>query len=205
MRLTKYPQSCLVLEKDGARIVIDPGKIAMNAYSLDDFGDVQAVLYTHRHPDHFDERQVEELLERDVLLFGNADVCGLLGQENATQVTEGQAFQIAGFQVTPRYLPHVPLVDGSPGPPNNGYIIDGILFHPGDGIELPGLKVDALAVPIAGPSISFRDAYRFAASVGAHTVVPMHYDTFLADPEQFGHFSDIATVVVLGPGESVEL
>lgn len=202
MKLTKYPQSCLALEKDGARIVIDPGKLAMDAYTLDDLGDVQAVLYTHRHPDHFDERQVEELINRGVQLFANADVCGLIGQGNATEVADGQTMQIAGFQVTPRHLPHVPLVDGSPGPPNNGYVIDDILFHPGDGIELPGLSIDALAVPIAGPSISFRDAYRFVESVGAKIALPIHYDSFIADPARFAKFCDVAEVVVLDHGES---
>ncbi len=205
MKLTKYPQSCLVLEKDGARIVIDPGNRAMNAYALDDFGDLQAVLYTHRHPDHFDERQIDELLERGVQLYANADVCDLIGSENATQLADGQTVDIAGFQITPRDLPHVPLVDGSPGPPNTGYIIDGFLFHPGDGIELRGLRVDALAVPIAGPSISFRDAYRFLESVGAKTALPIHYDTFIADPTRFADFCDIAEVVILDHGESTTL
>ncbi|MFN2555495.1 MAG: MBL fold metallo-hydrolase [Nitriliruptorales bacterium] len=205
MKLTKYPQSCLLLEKDGARIVIDPGNRAMNAYTLDDFGDLEAVLYTHRHPDHFDDRQVEELLERGVELFGNADVCGLIGREHATELTDGQTLEIAGFDVTVRDLPHVPLVDGSAGPPNSGYVIDGFLFHPGDGIELSGLTVDALAVPIAGPSISFRDAYRFIESVGAKTALPIHYDTFIADPARFADFCDIAEVVILDHGETTTL
>lgn len=203
MRVTKYPQSCLVLEKGDGRIVIDPGTVAMDRHDLDEFGDVQAVLYTHRHYDHFDERYVEPLLERGVALYGNADMCSLV--EAMHEVSDGQSLEVAGFHVEARDLPHVPMVDGSAGPPNTGFLVDGRLFHPGDGIELEGLRAQALALPITGPSISFRDAYVFTERTGADVVVPIHYDVFIADPEMFAKYCDIAEVVTLKPGESYEL
>jgi L-ascorbate metabolism protein UlaG (beta-lactamase superfamily) len=204
MKVTKYPQSCLVLEKGSARILLDPGTVATNAYALEDFGDVGAVLYTHRHADHFDDQQVTPLLERGVRLYGNADVCSLIGSD-ATEVRDGEELEIAGFQVTPRDLPHCPMVDGSEGPPNTGFVFDGRLFHPGDGINLAGLSAELLALPIAGPSISFREAYAFVQQTGARTVVPIHYDVFLGDPETFAQSCDVAEVVVLRDGESAEL
>jgi L-ascorbate metabolism protein UlaG (beta-lactamase superfamily) len=112
---------------------------------------------------------------------------------------------IAGFEVLPRDLPHVVMIDGSPGPPNTGFILDGALFHPGDGIAIDGLRVDALALPIAGPSLRFRDAYRFVEQLGARRAVPMHYDLFIADPKLFASRCDIAEVIVLGPGESTDV
>ena len=204
MEVTKYPQSCLVLSDGDARICIDPGNVALDRHPLDELGDLQAVLYTHRHADHVDERAVDTLLERGVELYANADVCDLLGGR-ATEVTDGQTLTVAGFEVTARDLPHVPMVDGSPGPPNTGFVIDGALFHPGDAVELPGLQVRALAVPIAGPSISFREAYAFVQAVGAERVIPIHYDYFIADPDHFARVCDLAEVVVLGAGETVTL
>lgn len=204
MRVTKYPQSCMVLEKDG-RIAIDIGKLATDAYSLDDLGELQAVFYTHRHPDHFDPDKVEELLERGVALYGNADVCQVIGEDNAIPILDGQTVEVCGFTLTARDLPHVPMVDGSAGPPNTGLLIDDFLFHPGDGIRLPGLTANTLAVPIAGPSISFRDAYRFVESVGAKTAIPMHYDVFIAKPEMFAERCDIAEVIVMNHGETISL
>lgn len=205
MRVTKYPQSCLVVENDaGGRLLVDPGDFAMDAYTIDDFGHIDAVLYTHRHPDHFDERHVDALLERGITLHGNEDVAGLIGDE-AQVVHDGEPFEAAGSSITPRDLPHVELVDGSPGPPNTGYVIDEQLFHPGDGISLPGLSIERLALPIAGPSISFRRAHRFIEEIGASKVVPMHFDMFCADPELFDSFCEIAEVVILEPGESAEL
>jgi L-ascorbate metabolism protein UlaG (beta-lactamase superfamily) len=203
MRLTKFPQSCLVIEKGGARLAIDPGSITMDRHEIDELGHLDAVLYTHRHHDHFDERYVDALLDTGARLYGNADVCTLV--EDMHQVSDGEPIEVGGLEILPHDLPHVPMVNGSAGPPNTGYLVDGELFHPGDGMDLPGLRARILAVPIAGPSISFRDAYIFVQRSSATMAVPMHYDFFLADPEQFGGFCDIADVVVLGPGESAEL
>lgn len=205
MKVTKYPQSCLLLEKDGGRILIDPGNFALDAYQLDDFGEIDAVFYTHRHADHFDTRLLDPLREREVTLVANPDVAGLLGEEKVTEVRGGDRVDVAGFEVAARELPHVPMVNGSPGPPNTGYVVDGAFFHPGDGMDITGLTVAAAGTPIAGPSISFRDAYRFVETLGARLAVPMHYDMFIADPELFARFCDVADVAVLDRGESVDV
>lgn len=204
MKITKYPQSCIVVEQADRRILIDPGNFAVDAYDVDDFGALDAVLYTHRHADHCDPRVLDALRERGITLYGNADVCELLG-EPAVTVTDGKAFMVGDVEVVPRDLPHVEMVDGSPGPPNTGFLVGATLFHPGDGIELGGLAVEALALPIAGPSISFRRAYRFVEETGAATVVPIHYDFFIADPALFAGYCDLAEVVVLGDGETASL
>lgn len=202
MKVTKYPQSCLVVESDG-RILIDPGFPAMDATPVDAFGTVDAVLVTHRHADHVDRRAIDPLRDRGVPVYGNADVAALLG-DPVTVVTDGAALQVAGFEVVPRDLAHQELVDGSPGPPNTGFLLDGRLFHPGDGLALPGLRADVLAVPIAGPSTSFRDAHRFLETTGATRAVPVHYDVFIADPDLFADKCTIADVIVLAAGESAE-
>lgn len=204
MRITKYPQSCMVIEGSDGRVLIDPGDVAMDAYRFDDFGLIDAVLFTHRHLDHFDPRAIDAIAERELPVYANADVCGLIDGP-ATAVTDGQAFKAAGFEVVPRDMPHVIMVDGSAGPPNTGFVFDGRLLHPGDSMQVNGIRVDALAVPITGPSVSFRDAYVAVESTGSSTAIPIHYDKFLANPQLFKHFCDLASVIVLGHGESVDL
>lgn len=205
MQVTKYPQSCLVVEVGGRRLLIDPGVFVTASYAPDDLGEIDAVLYTHRHPDHVDTDLAATLRERGVELFGNADVCDLLGHAGVTEVRDGVPFDAAGVEVVPHDLEHVELVDGAPGPPNTGFLVDGALFHPGDGIEITGLGARALAAPISGPSISFRDAYRLVEAVGARTVVPIHYDLFTADPRHFAQVCDVAEVVPLADGEATAM
>jgi L-ascorbate metabolism protein UlaG (beta-lactamase superfamily) len=204
MRIVKYPQSCMVLEGSDGRVLIDPGDVAMDAYQFDDFGPIDAVLFTHRHADHFDPRAVDAILERQLPVYANADVCGLIADHPAT-VTDGQAFKAAGFEIVPHDMPHVTMVNGSAGPPNTGFVFDGRLLHPGDSMQVAGLRVDALAVPITGPSVSFRDAYVAVETTGSSTAIPIHYDKFLANPQLFEHFCDLASVVVLGHGESADV
>lgn len=204
MRLTKYPQSCLLIEEpDGGRVLVDPGRFVAEAYDLDDLGEVDAVCYTHRHFDHLDEGWAKSLLDDHVPVYANADVAAHLDAEDAvTVVADGDDFRAGGFEVTVHHLPHVPMVDGSAGPPNLGFVFAGGLLHPGDSVTVGGIAVDTLATPIAGPSISYRDAYAMLRQTGARTSIPVHYDLFLADPDLFADFCDVAEVVVLGHGES---
>jgi L-ascorbate metabolism protein UlaG (beta-lactamase superfamily) len=205
MKVTKYPQSCFVVEKGpDQRLIIDPGSVALAQYKFRDFGPVHAVLYTHQHPDHFESSIVDELLGQGLPLYGNADVAQLIGPK-AQQVENGVTFHAAGFEITPHDLPHCRMRDGSEGPPNTGFLIDGTFFHSGDGIELSGLTARQVALPIAGPTIDFDNAAQFARSLQAEIVIPMHYDVFTVDPHEFAkHFTD-ARVVVLDNGQSTEI
>jgi L-ascorbate metabolism protein UlaG (beta-lactamase superfamily) len=205
VKVTKYPQSCLVVEADnGARLLLDPGLHVVGRRQLDELGSIDAVLYTHEHPDHFDERWVGPLLDRGVPLHTNAEVCAMIG-DGATTVAGGTTFEAAGVPVAAYDLPHMPLVDGRPGPPNLGYLVDGRLLHPGDATDLGGLTAEVLATPIAGPSCSVRDAYVMVERAGARVALPIHYDNFLEDPALFAVNCDLAEVMVLDEGETIEL
>jgi L-ascorbate metabolism protein UlaG (beta-lactamase superfamily) len=205
VRITKYPQSCLVVEADnGARLLVDAGFHITRGRGLDELGSIDAALYTHEHPDHFDEAWVGPLLERGVPVFANAEVCAMIG-DGATQVDAGATFQAAEVPVAAYDLPHMPMVDGRPGPPNLGFLIDGRLLHPGDAKDLRDVRAEVLATPIAGPSCSARDAFLMVEAAGARVSIPVHYDHFLADPAIFAAQCTIAEVIVLGDGESTEL
>ncbi|HSW81118.1 MAG TPA: MBL fold metallo-hydrolase [Candidatus Saccharimonas sp.] len=208
MKVTRYPQSCLLLEKDGHKIVIDPGVHFLRLHNIEELKGVEAALLTHRHADHYDASITQTLQAQGAAIYANADTAKLVG-EGCTVVNDGDALTIAGFAVEPRELPHCPMVNGKPGPQNTGYIIDGAFFHPGDGKELAGLHVNAMALPIAGPSISPEDAYNFAVQLGVKIAIPVHYDVFVADPNVIARaFADNGApfeLRVLADGESTEI
>ncbi len=210
MKVTRFPQSCIMIEKENHKIVIDPGVQFLDSHKVEELDDVEAVLYTHQHSDHYDESIARRLLDRGARIFANGSTARLIGAEKVTVMNDGDGFTIGSFEIIARELPHCPMVDGSEGPQNTGYVIDGIFFHPGDGRELEGLTVDNLALPIVGPDISIRDAVDFAKQVKAKVAIPIHYTAIPADPHVFAAYAGkgreaLFEVRVLADGESTEL
>lgn len=206
MRVTKHLQSALVLAQDDrGRVAVDLGVRPEGSYDLDAIGPLDALLFTHRHGDHMDIVVVDAALDRGIEVCGNADVAAALGDRPVTRLADGTTTAVAGWSVAAHDLPHVVMVDGSPGPQNTGLVFDGRLFHPGDGLDVDGIAVDVLALPIAGPSISFHDAWCMVQRLAPRTVVPIHHDFFVADPAMFASRCDLAEVVVLARGETAEL
>lgn len=209
MKITRYPQSCILIEKEGQKIVIDPGSPFLQTHQATELKDVAAVLYTHQHPDHYEPSIADTLYQGGTAIYANAATAKLIGEEKCTVVQDGDSFAVAGFDITARELPHCLLPDGSAGPQNTGYVVSGIFFHPGDGKELAGLQVAAMALPVVGPDISLKEAFVFAQQLGVKLAIPIHYDLMGADMNTYQRFAAASNLPfefkVLADGESVEV
>ncbi|HUC20151.1 MAG TPA: MBL fold metallo-hydrolase, partial [Candidatus Polarisedimenticolaceae bacterium] len=144
MKITKYPQSCLKLEHNNRALLFDLGTLATAAYSLNDLGDFDAVLFTHRHPDHFDVRILPELLGRGITCYGNADVGQAAGNLAIEVIEDGEELVIADFKIKTCHLEHCLMVGGSSGVPNTGYLINDSVLIPGDSVVDPGFTCNVL-------------------------------------------------------------
>jgi L-ascorbate metabolism protein UlaG (beta-lactamase superfamily) len=208
MKITKYPQSCLLVESDTVRILIDPGSFVAEEYHADQFGKIDAVLITHEHADHVHEQLVAALKVGSTRIVANNSTAALLDNIVTDIVNDGDVLEIGGVQVIARELPHVAMIDGSAGPQNTGYVIGGVLFHPGDGVKVEGVHVPVGAVPVAGPDLSPRDAFDLATSIGCKVMIPIHFDYFLENPdiiaEQVAARGNPFKVVVLKNGDSYD-
>lgn len=213
MIIKKYPQSHLLITGESTKIIIDPGNITFqNDYKVEEFQGMDGYLITHQHADHMDPDKIKGILDRGQgTVYGNADVVRKLKELGVDAVTvyDRQSFKVGEFEITPYDLAHCKMVDGSDGPPNTGYLIDGVLFHPGDGDKAPEQLIsENVALPIAGPSITYDGALKFAQDLKAKVVIPIHFDSrFPAEPEQFNRlaYKNGIEVRVLKWGEKTEI
>lgn len=208
MKITKYPQSCLLIESNNTRIIIDPGSFVAAKYQAELFGPIDAILITHEHADHAHAQLIAALKVGATKVYANRSTQVLLGNIVTDIASDGVTFEVGSLKIQARDLPHVDMVDGTPGPQNTGYIIDGILFHPGDGIKIDDVTVPVGALPIAGPDISPRQAFDLARSIGCRVVIPIHYDYFLEDPSVLAQQAEQRSmpfqIIPLGEGESYD-
>ena len=209
MEITKYPQSCLKIERDGRTLMFDIGTFATAKYSVSEFGKLDAVIYTHRHTDHLDLSIIDELHGNGVAIYGNSDVAEAIGKDFVGIVDEEEELVIAGFKIRARHMEHCLLVDGQKTVPNTGFVIEDRLLIPGDSVEAGDLDVEIGALPIFGPDITFHDAYKMALDLGAKQIIPIHYDIARMDPHTFTHlggdFHGNFEVHILEDGESLTI
>lgn len=191
MNITKYPQSCFILEKNGERIIIDPGNFVAEKYKIEDLPEVEGILITHRHADHLYPPLIQALSRGGTVpIIANQDVAEFLGDGIVTNIVrDGEELGVAGFTVKAYERAHVLLPDGGEGPQNTGFMVDNTFFHGGDTADVQGITAKVAAIPIAGPDISPRDAFRMAQEIGAETIIPMHYNYFIADPDFFAQLA----------------
>jgi L-ascorbate metabolism protein UlaG (beta-lactamase superfamily) len=94
-------------------------------------------------------------------------------------VAAGDTFSVAGFSVRAVGGAHAEIIDGLPGCPNLGFIVDGV-YHPGDSLFVPAEAVDTLLVPASGPWLKLREAIEFVRAVRPARAFPIH-DALLSD------------------------
>jgi L-ascorbate metabolism protein UlaG (beta-lactamase superfamily) len=61
-----------------------------------------------------------------------------------------------------------------PGSDNNGYLIDGLVLHPGDALDPPRTDVDVLLVPAAGPWTKIGEGIDYVRTLAPRVVIPIH-------------------------------
>jgi L-ascorbate metabolism protein UlaG (beta-lactamase superfamily) len=157
MLLTKFGHSCVRLEKDGARLVIDPGIWA----GPDVLADASAVLITHEHVDHLDDEAVRAALTADpgLRLWASETAASGLAEfgDRVRAVHDGDSLDIAGFDVHVYGAEHAQIDRAIPIVPNTGFAVDGEVFHPGDSFTMPEDKIPTLLLPVSAPWLKFSD------------------------------------------------
>jgi L-ascorbate metabolism protein UlaG (beta-lactamase superfamily) len=151
MELTKFGHAAVSLERDGRRLVLDPG-VYTDATALDG---ASAVLITHEHADHFLEERIRAALAAspELEVWTNPAVAASLegAGPRVHVVGDGDAFTAAGFEVRVFGEWHAQIHPDIPRVRNVGFLVDDTVFHPGDALIAPDVPVDTLLVPVHAP------------------------------------------------------
>jgi L-ascorbate metabolism protein UlaG (beta-lactamase superfamily) len=176
VKLTKHEHACVVLDKDGTSLVIDPGSFSADAPAIIAAG--EAVLITHEHMDHVNTTALNAALadRPELRVFGPTAVGHMLGAQPGqfTSVTAGDELDVAGFSVTVHGTQHAVIHPDIPAVANVGYLVDGALYHPGDAFFVPAVPVTTLLLPVSGPWMKIGEAADFVRAVGPEQLVQIH-------------------------------
>ncbi|MER6835329.1 MBL fold metallo-hydrolase [Streptomyces cellulosae] len=177
MKLTKHAHACVSLEKDGTRLVVDPGTFTPDAAEA--VAQADAVLITHEHFDHFDEQVVAAAMEArpGLHVYGTAAVAAALGSHDGRVhvVAAGDTFRVGSVTVGVHGHLHARIHPDIPCPDNVGYLLDdGAVHHPGDAYCVPDAPVRTLLLPTSGPWTKLGEAADYVRAVKPERVVEIH-------------------------------
>ena len=217
MKITKFPQSCLLIESEGKKILVDPGNLKYKDEYFDIWNSVDVILITHKHPDHCNV-EVLEKLNKDISIYSTKEVADTYTGLNINIVKEDDVLKFGNVKVEVVYAVHgyQPLLRGDKEIHENiGYIIDdgeNRLYTTSDTICFKNdYKADILCVPVTGHGVTMSafEAALYAKEVGAVLTIPIHMDNPMFPPdfefieEMFGKYE--VEYELLENGESIEI
>lgn len=218
MQITKFAQSCFLIETNNKRILIDPGNIQYRKeYLNEQWANIDYVFITHKHGDHCHIEAIKEIQKKSKV-YSSSEVSATYADLDMKIVKEGEILKLDGIKVEVvkaihGFLPH--LVDDKAINENIGYIIDDgkkRLYHTSDTVCFANdYSCDIVCVPVCNHSLvmgPFAAAW-FSKETGAEVAIPMHYD----NPDYPMSLDDVKIEFdkremkceVLNIGESIEI
>lgn len=191
MKITKYPQSCVLIETKGKRILIDPGKFVYEQTDIkpEDFKDINILLLTHRHSDHCLPEAIKIIKENNpnMVILGNSEVKDVLNKEEieieTVKVGDIKEFDNIKIEVVKAVHGYwITMKEKGLPEENNGFIIDNgklRVYHCSDTLCFRNeIKADVVLVPIYGNAVVMEPAVAvaFCQEINPKLVIPIHYD-----------------------------
>ncbi|EWT01704.1 Zn-dependent hydrolase [Intrasporangium oryzae NRRL B-24470] len=185
MRVTHLGHACLLVSIADRRILIDPGNFSSG---FEDLRDLDAIIVTHNHPDHFDPGPAGRVVRDNPNASVHTDplTAEKLREEGlpARPTRQGEPFEVGDVTVHPVGELHAFNHPAMERIPNVGVVLraDGepSLFHPGDAYDAEPGPVDVLAHPLNAPWAASRDSIAFVARIAPRAMTPIH-DALLSD------------------------
>ncbi len=203
MELTRYEHACVVLERDGRRLVIDPGGFTR---PLGDLGGVVAVVVTHEHPDHWTDAQLAGLRDANpgVRILGPDGVALAVTGQPVERVRAGDVVEIEGFRLEFFGQKHAVIHESIPVVDNVGVLVDDTVYYAGDSYTLPHRPVEVLAAPAGAPWLKASEAMDYVLAIAPRRAFAVH-DRTLSDVGLRMHRDRLAWATAQGGGTWLEV
>lgn len=180
MKLTKFQHACFLVEKEGTAILVDPGEFTGDLIIPKK---IDAIVITHEHSDHFDEKTVRSLLEThsQAVLYAHESVTGRFTDSKTVTVYVGEVYAVGVNTLQFFGGCHAPTTEGIPVPVNYGVLINDTVYYPGDSFVLPDrLPIAVLALPVSAPWLRIDDSIALLKIARPRIVFPTH-DAILSE------------------------
>jgi L-ascorbate metabolism protein UlaG (beta-lactamase superfamily) len=176
VKLTHFGHASVLVETDdGRRSLFDPGTYSSGFESLTA---LDLILLTHAHPDHVDAERLAALrkMNEQAVLIATAEAAVAAGDSRPEdRIVDGVApFTAAGVKIQPTGGTHAIIHPDLPQVDNSGFILDDLVWHPGDALDAESRTVDVLLLPVGGPWMKISEAIDFARRVAPRVIVPIH-------------------------------
>lgn len=191
MKITKFPQSCLLIETKERKILIDPGTLKYKEEYFDIWNNVDIILITHKHPDHCNT-EVLEKINKNIKIYSTQEVQEANKNLNINIVKENGVIELDKIKIEVVHAIHgyQPLLKGDKEIHENvGYIVDdgeNRLYTTSDTICFKNdYKADILCIPVTGHGLTMSafEAALYAKEVGATLTIPIHMDNPAFPPD----------------------
>ncbi len=182
MKITKVGHSCFLIQEHEARILLDPGSYSQG---LEYVFDLDAILITHEHSDHFDPNLLDEILRNNprATIHTNSGVGKILEEKGIAylRVRTGESFEVKGVMIQTVGEKHALIHQLIPIIENTGFLIGGRFFYPGDALTEFPVSVEILAAPITAPWMRVAEGIEYIQKIKPKIFLPAH-DGMLKDP-----------------------
>ena len=191
MKITKYPQSCLLVETKGKKILIDPGTLKYKEEYFDVWNNVDIILITHKHPDHCNT-EILEKIDNNIKIYSTKEVQDANKTLNINVIKENDIIELDGIKIEVVHAIHgyQPLLKCEKEINENvGYIIEdgeNRLYTTSDSICFKNdYKADILCIPVTGYGLTMSafESSLYSKEVGATLTIPIHMDNPAFPPD----------------------
>lgn len=190
MKITKFPQSCLLVETKGKKILVDPGTLKYKEEYFDIWNNVDIILITHKHSDHCNS-EVLEKTNKNILIYSTKEVLDTYPNLNISVIKENDILNIGDIKIEVVHAVHGynPMLKGKAVRENVGFIIDdrsNRLYITSDTICFENeYKADILCVPVTGCGLTMSafEAALYSKDVGAVLTILTHMDNPSLPPD----------------------